>query len=260
MSHRDEPYIDPRSAPPERGAAPERGPTPSKQADDPWPDRDERWTEERQEPTTKRKGSLFGRILTIVLVVLVVLVALAGGGYLAISQGWIDASRLGIPIGTPSRPQSADAEIIFSGNAGDLTAAEGNIVQEDTSVSPAVVWLRSSVQAASPAGATGGISLQIPESLLPRMEGRAVRVTLSARTGGRAEPSPFAVAYSAGSRGNSGWIVFVPSQTMDTYSFNYRVPIGEVSDPDNRHYIGIWSDISGGNAPLAVDRITIEPL
>ncbi|MCP4383219.1 MAG: hypothetical protein GY798_17680 [Hyphomicrobiales bacterium] len=255
MSHRDEPYFEPPNEPPERGPAPRRP------AEEEWSERDERWSRDRREPARQKpKRSAIRRILIFVIGVIVLLGLLGGAGYLAISLGWIDASRLGLSgSGIPGRPQSPDAEIIFSGRAGDLSAAEGNIVQEDTSVSPPVIWLRSSLKQASPAGASDGVSLQIPSSLLPRIEGRNVQITVSARTGGRGVPSPFAVAYSAGDRGNSGWVVFTPTRAVDDYSFSYQVPIGEVSDPDNRHYIGIWSDISGGNAPLALDRISIQP-
>ncbi|WP_421726222.1 hypothetical protein [Bauldia sp.] len=251
MSQREDPYFD------ERGTQP-----PNRDSDEDWPDQDQRWAR-RERPSQERpprRPSALRRILTILLAIVIILVVVAGGGYLAIMLGWIDGTRLGLggSIISPSRP-TQNAEVIFSGDAGALSAADGNIIQEDTSVSPPVVWLRSSRTSASPAGVTEGVSLEVPASLLPRIEGRAVRVTISARTGSRDEPTPFAAAFSAGDRGNSGWIVFVPSRTLDDYSFNFRVPIGEVGDPDSANYIGIWSDITGSNAPLAIDRITITP-
>ncbi len=198
-----------------------------------------------------------------VAIVVVLLLIAAGGALLASRMGWINLDGLPFTGGGGSSgaggQTAANAEVVFSGDAKQLVAAPGNIVQEDTSVSPPAVWLRSHVQAASATGSTGGVSVKVPSEFVPRIEGRAVRVTVSARTGGKGEPSPFAVAYSAGDKGTSGWIVFTPTKTLDDYSFVYVVPIGEIDATSNPHYIGIWSDISGGNAPLSVQRITIEP-
>ena len=54
----------------------------------------------------------------------------------------------------------------------------------------------------------------------------------------------------------SGWVVFTPSPEFDDYSFDYRVP----ARVGTAQYVGVWSDISGRGAPLAVRSITIEPL
>ena len=260
MAQRTEPYFDPHSMPHDDADGYDRPhPASRQQWSDP-PPNDRTATARRPRRGPAKSG--LRRAAVPVAIVVVILVIAAGGALLASGMGWIHLG--GLPFGGGASSggagqTGANAQVVFSGDAKQLVAAPGNIVQEDTSVSPPVVWLRSHVKAASATGPTGGVSVKVPSQLVPRIEGRAIRVTVSARTGGKDTPSPFAVAYSAGDKGTSGWIVFTPTKTLDDYSFVYVVPIGEINATSNPHYIGIWSDISGGNAPLSVQRITIEP-
>jgi hypothetical protein len=145
--------------------------------------------------------------------------------------------------------------VIFSGRADALRAAPGNTVEQDRSDS-SVSWIRSSLRTARSNGATDGVAIEIPPSLLPKGETRRVRVTVSARRAAGAPPSPFALAYSTGSAGNSGWLVFDAGEDFKDYSFNFVIP----RDASTlSHFVGIWSDISGRGAPLAVRGATIAP-
>jgi hypothetical protein len=110
------------------------------------------------------------------------------------------------------------------------------------------------LKAANSNGATDGVSVNVPSSLTGEIQAKRIRVTVSARGGGKNVQSPFAVAYSTGSAGNSGWFVFEPTSEFNDFSFNYVVPRG---GGGLNHYVGIWSDIAGRDAPLAIRRITI---
>lgn len=215
------------------------------------------------EPTARpapRPRKSKGIVRALLLVVLVV--AVAGGGlYAADRLGYLDLAGLtggSTGGGSGVRPTAATRHVVFSGRAAELVAAEGNIIQEDTSTSPPTVWLRSRNKTANPTGATDGVTVTVPNAIVPLLEGRAVRVTVTAMTGGKDDPRPFAVAYSAGTNGTSGWFVFLPTRRMEDYSFTYNVPIGEMEGSDNVHRIAIWSDIGGSNGPLAVKEIFVS--
>ena len=260
MPQRTEPYFDPHSMPHDDPDGYDR-PHPASRQEWSDPPSNDRTAPTRRPRRGPAKSGLRRAVVPVVIVVVILLVA-AGGAVLASRMGWIHLAGLQFGGGSSSGgagQTGANAQIVFSGDAKQLVAAPGNIVQEDTSVSPHAVWLRSQVKAASAVGSTGGVSVKVPSQLVSRIEGRAIRVTVSARTGGKDAPSPFAVAYSAGDKGTSGWIVFTPTKTLDDYSFTYVVPIGDIDAASNPHYVGIWSDISGGNAPLSVQRIAIEP-
>ena len=151
-------------------------------------------------------------------------------------------------------PLAANETVIFSGRAADLRQSRGNTIQQDPANS-SVVWIKSSLSAARSSGATDGVSVRVPSALVAGA--RRIRVTVSARGVGIENQAPFAAAYSAGSAGNSGWLVFQPTNEFKDFSFNYTLPRGAASTD---HYVGIWSDISGRNGPLGIRRITIAKL
>jgi len=211
-----------------------------------------------------RRSALAG-FLRILLVVFVIVLVLAGALFAAVQFRLIDPVRLGIDSGLfggsggagGSGPPAVRPDVIFAGDPAALAAAPGNIVEPDPSGGS--VWLRTEVKAASAAGATDGVAVAIPPALLPKFEGRRVRVTISAKSGTEGTPVPFAAAYSAGAKGNSNWIVFVPEKVFTDHSFSFVVPIGEIGGTGDTHRIAIWSDIEGRGMPLAVRSITIEP-
>jgi hypothetical protein len=202
-----------------------------------------------QSRAPKPAHSLFGKILWVAVIGFVAL-GLAGATFYLFHSGLIN-----LPFsGTSESPSAAEGTVIFSGRADQLHQARGNTIQQDPSNS-SVVWIKSSLANARPSGSTDGISITVPKSVVA--DARRVRVTISARGVGVANQAPFAVAYSAGSAGNSGWLVFEPTNKFKDFSFTYAVPRG-ASGVNN--YVGVWSDITGRNAPLAIRRISITRL
>jgi hypothetical protein len=173
--------------------------------------------------------------------------------YLMLRTDWLK-----LPGSFAERPTQNSTDVgtvIFSGRADALRAAPGNAVEQDRSDS-SVSWIRSSLRAARSNGATDGVAIEIAPSLQPKGETRRVRVTVSAKRAAGAPSSPFALAYSTGSAGNSGWLVFEASDDFKDYSFNFVIPRNAAT---LTHFVGIWSDISGRGIPLAVRGATIAP-
>jgi len=202
------------------------------------------WTAPGQAPTQAvRPRGHRSRAFQFSLIIVFALLALGAGffGYL----------RLNPSAG--ARQPTESAIMIFSGRAGELTAAPGNAVEQDPS-DPQIAWIRSSLKTATSAGATDGVSVPLPVNLSERLQGQRIRITVSARRSG--STSPFAVAYSTGKGGTSGWIVFDPADTFKDFRFSYVVPRGEAGI---NHYVGVWPDIGGKGESLAIRRITITP-
>lgn len=216
-------------------------------------------------PREKRRRSAAGSFMRILLILIILVAAIAGGLYAAIHFRLVDPAEVGLDgllgAGTgaaPSRPTTPtiQADVIFAGDSTQLATAPGNSVQPDESAD--IAWIRSTVKAASASGATDGVTVLIPRELLPRLEGRRARITISARSGSEGDPVPFAAAYSAGPKGNSNWVVFVPEKRFSDHSFSFVVPIGDLAGSDD-HRVAIWSDIEGRGVPLGIRSITIQP-
>lgn len=229
----------------------------------PYPVRDERSasfaggaTRGPANPPPKATSRTF-RLARIVVLVALLAAAVVGSFYFA-TRLWSPGSNGGSPSATSEQTGSVeDAKVIFSGKASELTAAPGNTITEDPS-NASVVWIRSSLTTAKSSGATDGISIKVPISLAGKLEGKRIRVTISAARGENAGvPAPFAVAYSTEGAGNSGWRVFEADEQFKDFSMNYVVPRGAAGLPN---YVAIWSDIAGRDTPLAVRSVTITGL
>ena len=228
-------------------------------------ERDEDFIRGNDRPANhRRRRSGSGTIMRLLLTLLLALVVVAGGLYAAIHFRLVDPAQFGrsgllpgLP-GSGSRPNApgGQADVIFDGDSALLSSAPGNTVQPDASAR--IAWLRTNVKSASASGATDGVSIVIPREVLPRFEGRRARVTISARSGAEGDSVPFAAAYSAGPRGNSNWIVFVPEKDFTDHSFSFVVPIGDLAGSDD-HRIAIWADIEGRGIPLGIRSITMRP-
>lgn len=201
-------------------------------------------------PARSRHTILWASIAVITLLVIAGLVA-----YFAYGSGWLAMQGADGP--SDAGPRSMPKEIaVFSGNVTELKAAPGNTVRPQAP-DAAIAWISSSLTSAKSSGSTDGVSIKLPESLSRDVASKQVRVTVSAGRGATQALSPFAVSYSTGAAGDSGWIVFSPSEEFTEHSFTYRVPR---RSSGFTHYIGIWSDIEGQNTPLAVRSITITAL
>jgi hypothetical protein len=193
-----------------------------------------------------------------IVVLVALLVAAVVGSFYFVTRLWSPGSN-GASPSVISEPTGSieHATVIFSGKASELTASAGNTITEDPS-SASVVWIRSSLKTAKSSGATDGISIKVPISLARGLEGKRIRVTISAARGENAGASaPFAVAYSTQGAGNSGWRVFEADKQFKDFSMNYVVPRGAAGLPN---YVAIWSDIAGRDTPLAVRSVTITGL
>jgi hypothetical protein len=208
------------------------------------------WANQQGVNTTRRRRRLRSR--AIILSVGVALLLGAVASYFAYRNHLFD-----VPTGsdtTAERYQSMKSEtVIFSGQADQLSAASGNAIQVDPS-DASIVWIRSSLTVAKSGGATEGVSIKVPSPLSGALEAKRILVTVSAARDDRRAPSPFAVAYSTGGAGNSGWRVFEPTPEFKNFTFSYVVPRKAAG---LTHYVGIWSDIAGRGAPLAIRRVTI---
>jgi len=207
----------------------------------------------QKDPSRRRSSRGFGSRAIISLAIGIALLAgvIIVGIYLAPISQWFGLSSF--RSGSPSQAESST--VIFSGQLSDLRAPAGNIVQPDRSNS-SIAWIRSKLSTAKSSGATDGVSVKVPSALSDEVQGKRIRVTVSASAGSAAIPAPFAVAYSTGAR-NSGWLVFEPTDHFTDFSFNYVVPR---SGAGLNHFVGIWSDITGRGAPLAIRQIRITML
>jgi hypothetical protein len=208
---------------------------------------DESETEDRAPLHRRPKGRRKRRprkLVWIVPVVLVLLAVVAAAGYAAYRQGFWFAQ---------SASTADETTVVYSGDEATLAVASGNTVQKDQR-DPTVTWIRSSRRMASAAAPTDGVALKLSPSLVNKISGRMIKVTISAADPSAETPvPPFALAY-AGDAGTSGWIIFIPSKQFDTYSFLYQVPL---EGAGQANYIAIWADISGTNRPLAVRDMTV---
>jgi len=196
------------------------------------------------QPATKHRSRL--RTAGIVAAFVLSLALFAAGGFYF-------AHTLIAP--SPHEEASrADTTVIFAGQQDQLVAPAGNTVQRDSS-DPSVVWVRSSIKMARSRGSTDGVSVKVPTTLSERMQGKRIRVTVSAKRGDD-HTSPFALAYSAGTA-NSGWVVFDPTAEFKDFNLSFVVP-AKAAGSDQ--YVGIWSDIAGRGAPLAIRQLAITIL
>jgi hypothetical protein len=192
-------------------------------------------------------------VIFIALAVALLIGVAAVLAYFAYRNDWFGVGSLS-PSASIERARE-QATVIFSGQASALSAASGNTVQGNQSST--VAWIRSSLVQAKSSGPTDGVSVTVPTTLSDGLAGKLIRVTVSAARGNTSSLPPFAVTYSTAGAGNSGWSVFQPHKAFEDFSFNYRVPprAGGLAQ-----YVGIWSDIEGQNAPLAVRSIKITVL
>ena len=111
------------------------------------------------------------------------------------------------------------------------------------------------VSDASASGRTNGASLGLPNAVEAAASGRAVRVTLSARAPGAADPRVFLVAYTTREVGNSGWTRFRAGEDFEAFSFTYDVPEMNEGRGD---YLAVLPDASGQGAALEIAWIAVE--
>lgn len=203
----------------------------------------------RKAPTRGR-----GMLLYYVIGGLVALTLAVGGVYL-FKPSWL--SFLG---GPQDIVLEQDSKIVFNGLASEMTAGQGNtVVQGVPDESRATVIVRSTRINARPGGTTEGAYVRLKPDVSGELAGKRIRVTVWARAANERPTSLFGIAYSRAGAGGTGWIALEPTKEIKPYSFAYKVPAAATQNTTG-DYIGIWSDITGGNGGLEVRLITVSEL
>lgn len=206
----------------------------------------------RQEQPRKAPAKRGGGWLYVVIIVIVLLVA--GGAALYI----LNPSWLPFFAGPKDIVLETGSHIVFDGRATEMTAGQGNtVVQGVAEEGRTTVIIRSRRKNARAVGTTEGAYVQLKPSVSSELAGKRVRVTVWARAGMEKPSTLFAVAYSRGGSGTTGWIAFDPSKDIKPYSFVYRVPAAATQNTTG-DYVGVWSDVSGLGGALEVRLITVR--
>ncbi len=211
----------------------------------------ERGLPQEQPRKTPAKGR--GTLLYLIGAGAIVL-AVAGLAVYFLNPSWL-------PFGGPADiVLESGSQIIFDGLASEITAGQGNtVVQGVPDESRATVIIRSNRKNARPVGTTGGAYVKLKPDVSSELTGKRVRVTIWARQGGDNPSTLFAIAYSRGVAGSTGWVAFDPTKEIKPYSFVYKVPAAATQNSTG-DYIGIWSDVSGAGGSLEVRLITVQVL
>lgn len=204
----------------------------------------------------ERKSDLATTILTaIVIVLLLVLIATAA---------WLFYFRnAGIPFlqDGPRATQSTRQAPATAGTVklavANLTATPGNGVSPAPGDGAATAIVTSRQVSPRPSGTTQAAYVVIDPATAQQLSGRMINVRLVARAAATNPTNRFALAYSAGPLGNSGWITFVPTDQFQAYNFRLRVPAGK---DVGANYVGIWADVLGSGRALEVSDIGINIL
>ena len=93
----------------------------------------------------------------------------------------------------------------------------------------------------------------LPAGVTSSFDGYEVVVRVAARKPVTNPAAEFAIAYSSGSAGNSGWKKFALTTEWTEYEFTYVVPEGvQVND-----YLAIWADTSGTGKGVVIDAVQV---
>jgi hypothetical protein len=210
-------------------------------------DRGLRQEQPRKAPAKRRGGWLY--------VVTVVVVLLAAG---AAALYFLNPSWLPFFAGPKDIVLESGSRIVFDGLATEMTAGQGNtVVQGVAEEGRTTVIIRSRRKNARAIGTTEGAYVQLKPDVSSELTGKRVRVTVWARAGVENPSTLFAVAYSRGASGTTGWIAFDPSKEIKPYTFVYRVPAAATQNATG-DYVGVWSDVSGLGGALEVRLITVQ--
>jgi hypothetical protein len=208
------------------------------------------------------EGPRFRKVYLFSAIAVVVFVALGVAAYMLQSYLMLGASlHSSDPFGgrTPSAlGRASEAHVIFSGNVGAFELPPGNTVEAGSgSGKDRAILLRSIVRQARVAPSINTAYLPVPEALARTLSGQRIRVTIWVRRTAAEGESPFAMGYSAGTGGGTGWIVFNPSSEFSSFRLTYNMPArAETHSYGDR--IAIWPDIAGSGKALEVRLLTLE--
>ena len=199
-----------------------------------------------------------GVVLVLIVVVVVLLVALVGGA------AWLFLLRPGAPFSGAAAPavlSSSQTAVTaqqgaFTATAAQIAPTPGNSIVpgRDADGQPTAI-IASLQQSPNSAGKTEGAYVTVEAPTAQTLSGKSITVVVVARAGAGNPTSRFALAYSSGPLGNSGWITFVPTTAFQPYSFRLRVP---ASQQAGANYVGIWADVAGLGRTLEVSQVRID--
>ncbi len=203
-----------------------------------------------------RKVPTKGRInLTYILAAGGVVIVAAGIALYIVNPSWLPFGG-----GPTDIVLESNSRIVFDGLASEMVATQGNtVVQGVPDESRATTIIRSHRATARPVGTTEGAYVQVKPDVSSELKGKRVRVTIWARQASENPSTLFAIAYSNGAAGSSGWVAFDPTKEIKPYSFAFRVPAATTQN-NAGDYIGVWSDVSGAGGALEVRLITVQVL
>lgn len=195
--------------------------------------------------------------LLIVVVVVLLLILVAAGSWLMFFRDMPLPNMGGTPVtNNASAGGSVAPTLAISPSA--LAATAGNSVvpgkAEDGRVTAIVASRQQSPRAN---GTTQAAFASIEPSSAQTLSGKLISVRVVARAATTNPTSRFALAFSAGTLGTSGWITFVPTSSFQPYDMRLRVPAGSNV---GKNYVGVWADVLGLGHGLEVSEISVRIL
>jgi hypothetical protein len=159
----------------------------------------------------------------------------------------------------PGRTEPAnEPRVVFSGNVGKVETLPGTSLDPGSgSGKDKAIILRSTVKQALLAPSPNTAYLNVPQNIIKDLSGKRVAIVVWARRLPAEGQAPFAIGYSAGPAGSSGWTVFSPTSDFKAFRFSYRMPARLESSITNDR-IAIWPDIDGARQGLEIRLVTIE--
>lgn len=118
-----------------------------------------------------------------------------------------------------------------------------------------VIVLRSRLLNPYSHGVTEASRVLIKKDMEGELEGKTIRVTLTARMTNENPSEKFAIAYSTARSGNSGWQEFTPTTNFNSYSFDYTIPSSEKTA--NFDFIGIHADRSATGKGIEIKSLSL---
>ncbi|HBZ29964.1 MAG TPA: hypothetical protein DEO56_05135 [Nitrosomonas nitrosa] len=137
-----------------------------------------------------------------------------------------------------------DASFLYVFEAGEASTLPAGMVclsHAGTNGEKGYITLSNGNPGAVSAGATGGYSIRLPDSIEAAASGHHITLSVVARASG-GDQSRFAVAYSTNEVGNSGWRWFDTRAEWSVYTMEYDVPVMKEGRGD---FVGILPDSVG---------------
>jgi hypothetical protein len=221
-------------------------------------------TGDEQVRDDRKRGKLPSSRVVIAAAVFGICVMAGAVLYMLHARGWQTGSSLfrgtfnsAATRGGKSADRASEPYVIFAGNGTAFATPAGNTIQAAGNEKEKTILLRSTVRQAQLAPSINTANVSIPKNIVKELSGRPVRITVWARRPATEGKSPFAIGYSAGKAGNTGWFVFDPTSEMTPFRFTYRLP-AQIEAGFDEDRLAIWPAIDGSGNALEVKLVTIK--